>query len=222
MFRGRGRGGPRGGGRGRGGAHLMHGVPPVQLKYGRGQSAKGNTTPKATTPAAKKAKKTKSSKPERDRDAAILIKPWVTEEMREEIKKKHEMHAASRKSEDPKDFEAFKEQRNKVTAMLRAAKLEYIGNHPEEDVAKIMTEATAAANAKVKELGAEAVLKTEKAEQAAENGDKSEPMQAEDGSSAESKTENGDAQVKTEKVAVEVKTENGAGDAPAPAESVAA
>ena len=42
------------------------------------------------------------------------------------------MHSSSRKSGDPKDFEAFKLQRNKVTAMLRAAKMEYIGLHEEE------------------------------------------------------------------------------------------
>ena len=61
-----------------------------------------------------------------------MKKPWVTPALRDEIQKKYELHAASRKSEDPKDFEAFKEQRNKVTSMLRAAKMEYIGLHEEQ------------------------------------------------------------------------------------------
>ena len=61
-----------------------------------------------------------------------MMKPWVNDELRAEIEKKHAMHSASRKSGNPDDFEAFKLQRNKVTNMLRAAKLEYIGMHPEE------------------------------------------------------------------------------------------
>ena len=67
-----------------------------------------------------------------ERDANDMLKPWVTPELRAEIQKKHEMHSSSRKSGDPKEFEAFKAQRNKVTAMLRAAKLEYIGLHEEQ------------------------------------------------------------------------------------------
>lgn len=61
-----------------------------------------------------------------------MNKPWVTEGMKNEIIKKHKLHQKAKKTKSKEDWDEFKEQRNKVTTMLREAKLEYIGAHPEE------------------------------------------------------------------------------------------
>lgn len=61
-----------------------------------------------------------------------MNKPWVTEAMKNEILKKHKLHQKAKKARTKEDWEIFKEHRNKVTTMLREAKLEYIGAHPEE------------------------------------------------------------------------------------------
>ena len=70
-----------------------------------------------------------------------MSRPWVTEALRAEIMKKSELQAISFKTDKKEDFEAYKEQRTKVVAMLRAAKMEYIGMQDEQDVDKIMVEA---------------------------------------------------------------------------------
>lgn len=77
-----------------------------------------------------------------------MNKPWVTEAMKNEIMKKHKLHQKAKKTKNKDDWDAFKEQRNKVTTMLREAKLEYIGAHPEEDVDKILAEAAMQGNNK--------------------------------------------------------------------------
>lgn len=83
-----------------------------------------------------------------------MNKPWVTEGMKNEIMKKHKLHQKAKKTKSKDDWDAFKEQRNKVTTMLREAKLEYIGAHPEEDVDKILAEAAMQGN--IKEENSEA------------------------------------------------------------------
>lgn len=69
-----------------------------------------------------------------------LNKPWVTEAMKNEIIKKHKLHQKAKKSNEENDWKEFKEQKTRVATMIREAKLEYIGSHPEEDVDKIMAE----------------------------------------------------------------------------------
>lgn len=83
----------------------------------------------------------------KDKDKQMeMNKPWVTDAMKNEIMKKHKLHQKAKKSKLREDLDIFKEQRNKVTTMLREAKLEYIGAHPEEDVAKILAEAAIQGN----------------------------------------------------------------------------
>ena len=67
-----------------------------------------------------------------ERDAKDILKPWATPELRAEIEKKHQMDDHSRVTGDKEDFEAYRQQRIKVTAMVRAAKLEYIGLQEEQ------------------------------------------------------------------------------------------
>lgn len=69
-----------------------------------------------------------------------LQKPWVTEAMKNEIMKKHKLYTKAKASNDENDWKEFKEQKARVATMIREAKLEYIGSHPEEDVDKIMAE----------------------------------------------------------------------------------
>lgn len=61
-----------------------------------------------------------------------LNKPWVTEAMKNEIIKKHKLHQKAKKSNEENDWKEFKEQKTRVATMIREAKLEYIGSHPEE------------------------------------------------------------------------------------------
>ena len=67
-----------------------------------------------------------------ERDEIALSRPWITDALRAEIKKKSELQDISMKTKSEKDFDAFKEQRTKVGNMLRAAKLEYIGMQDEQ------------------------------------------------------------------------------------------
>lgn len=82
-----------------------------------------------------------------------MNKPWVTDGMKNEIMKKHKLHQKAKKTKSKEDWDEFKEQRNKVTTMLREAKLEYIGAHPEEDVDKILAEAAMQGNIKDENKG---------------------------------------------------------------------
>lgn len=149
--------------RGRGGPTRGRGAP-----RGAKAAAPVKTPAKPSQP---KVVKTKTSKTEKERDANDMLKPWVTPELREEIQKKHEMHSASRKSGEPSDFDAFKQQRNKVSSMLRAAKLEYIGLHDEEDIGKIMAEVGLNQSIKATEAAVATEVKSEPV--AAENGTES-------------------------------------------------
>lgn len=56
----------------------------------------------------------------------------MTDAMRNEIRKKHRLYQKFKRTHNPSDHTDFKEQRNKVNTMLREAKLEYIGAHPDE------------------------------------------------------------------------------------------
>lgn len=64
-----------------------------------------------------------------------MSSPWVTEEIRGEFTKKNELLTKAKAATEATkndDWNAFKEQRTKCEKMYKAAKLEYIGQHPEE------------------------------------------------------------------------------------------
>lgn len=64
-----------------------------------------------------------------------MSSPWVTEEIKAEFEKKNELLTkAKAATEATKNdcWNAFKEQRAKCEKMFKAAKMEYIGKHPEE------------------------------------------------------------------------------------------
>ncbi|XP_033329082.1 FMR1-interacting protein NUFIP1 isoform X2 [Megalopta genalis] len=61
-----------------------------------------------------------------------LKKPWMTDEIRSEIQKKNKLYAKSKKNKDAKEWEEFKDLRNKVTRMIREAKNDYLAKHPEQ------------------------------------------------------------------------------------------
>lgn len=46
--------------------------------------------------------------------------------------KKHKLYQKAKKSNEENDWKEFKEQKTRVATMIREAKLEYIGSHPEE------------------------------------------------------------------------------------------
>lgn len=61
-----------------------------------------------------------------------LDKPWVTDEIKEEAKKKEEIENKLKGNKDDKLFAEFKIQRDKFVNLYEAARLEYIGKHPEQ------------------------------------------------------------------------------------------
>ncbi|XP_043271031.1 uncharacterized protein [Venturia canescens] len=61
-----------------------------------------------------------------------MKKPWMTDEIRNEIQKKNKLYAKGRKNKDAKEWEEFKDLRNKVTRMIRDAKNEYLAKNPEQ------------------------------------------------------------------------------------------
>lgn len=80
---------------------------------------------------AKKSNKKKQSQ----QNQVDLKSPWVSEDLRNEFKKKEELLAKAKsatESTKTEQWNAFKEQRTKCDKMYKAAKMEYIGKHPEE------------------------------------------------------------------------------------------
>lgn len=61
-----------------------------------------------------------------------LKKPWMTDEIRSEIQKKNKLYAKAKKNKDAKEWNEFKDLRNKVTRMIRDAKNEYLTKNPEQ------------------------------------------------------------------------------------------
>lgn len=86
----------------------------------------------------------KSKEPAKPREEYPLDQPWVTDEIRAEHDKKVQLADRLKGNRDDALFAQFKEQRDKFVKMYDAAKLEFIGKHPEQDVDKIMTESEAA------------------------------------------------------------------------------
>ncbi|KAL6258607.1 hypothetical protein P5V15_010561 [Pogonomyrmex californicus] len=61
-----------------------------------------------------------------------LKKPWMTDEIRNEIQRKNKLYAKAKKNKDAGEWKEFKDLRNKVTRMIRDAKNEYLAKHPEQ------------------------------------------------------------------------------------------
>ncbi|KAL0101499.1 hypothetical protein PUN28_018967 [Cardiocondyla obscurior] len=93
-------------------------IPPMRFRYGAGN---GNTKGKALG----NSKKVKIEELE-------LKKPWMTDEIRNEIQRKNKLYAKAKKNKDAVEWEEFKDLRNKVTRMIRDAKNEYLAKHPEQ------------------------------------------------------------------------------------------
>uniref|UniRef100_A0A182W1F4 Uncharacterized protein n=1 Tax=Anopheles minimus TaxID=112268 RepID=A0A182W1F4_9DIPT len=74
-----------------------------------------------------------------NREEFPLDKPWVTQDIKAEHDKKAELANRLKGHRDDALFAQFKEQRDKFVKMYEAARLEYIGKHPEQDVDKILT-----------------------------------------------------------------------------------
>lgn len=61
-----------------------------------------------------------------------LTRPWVSEAVKAEFNAKEELLKKAKESSKPEDWTAYREQREKCTELYNVAKLEYIGQHPEE------------------------------------------------------------------------------------------
>lgn len=131
----------------------MRRLPNGKLPSG-GRVGKGiKGVPKGTMPNGKPlkapvGKKVKPKVPGKPKEEYPLDKPWVTEEMKAEHEKKCELAERLKGRKDDALFAQFKEQRDKFVKMYDAARLEFIGKHPEQDVDKILTESVAGKNAK--------------------------------------------------------------------------
>lgn len=139
--------------RGRPDGPPMRRLPNGKLPSG-GRVGKGiKGVPKGTMPNGKPlkapvGKKVKPKVPGKPKEEYPLDKPWVTEEMKAEHEKKCELAERLKGRKDDALFAQFKEQRDKFVKMYDAARLEFIGKHPEQDVDKILTESVAGKNAK--------------------------------------------------------------------------
>uniref|UniRef100_A0A182QQJ9 Uncharacterized protein n=1 Tax=Anopheles farauti TaxID=69004 RepID=A0A182QQJ9_9DIPT len=69
---------------------------------------------------------------QQNREEYPLDKPWVTEEIKGEHDKKTDLANRLKGHRDDALFAQFKEQRDKFVKMYEAARLEYIGKHPEQ------------------------------------------------------------------------------------------
>ncbi|KAK4879039.1 hypothetical protein RN001_007185 [Aquatica leii] len=61
-----------------------------------------------------------------------LNQPWVTEQVKAEFAKKDELLKIAKNTLQPTDWATYRGQRDKCNEIYAAAKLEYIGQHPEE------------------------------------------------------------------------------------------
>lgn len=105
-------------------------VPPSRI----GKAAKGTPRNAIANGKGQKAvvKKAKVKVPARPREEYTLDKPWVTEEIKAEHDKKVELADRLKGNKDDALFAQFKEQRDKFVKMYDAARLEFIGKHPEQ------------------------------------------------------------------------------------------
>uniref|UniRef100_A0A1B6GTF2 Uncharacterized protein n=1 Tax=Cuerna arida TaxID=1464854 RepID=A0A1B6GTF2_9HEMI len=118
---------------------LRPGPPGPPFIRGRGGLARRGVGLKrlgTNTPANGKNKKV--SKRKEKKEESEVNKPWVTENLKTEIRKKYQLFEAAKEKKTDADWQAFKDQRILVGKMTNIAKLEYIGSHPEADVDQIM------------------------------------------------------------------------------------
>lgn len=114
-------------------------LPPGRM--GKGPKGVGPRGPPANGKVGKAVgKKLKPKAPAKPKEEYPLDKPWVTEEIKAEHSKKVELSERLKGHKDDALFAQFKEQRDKFVKMYDAARLEFIGKHPEQDVEKILTE----------------------------------------------------------------------------------
>ncbi|XP_053995760.1 FMR1-interacting protein NUFIP1-like isoform X1 [Hylaeus anthracinus] len=99
------------------------GLPPQILPHMRPRFSVGNGNVKGKLNNMKKVSKLEELE---------LKKPWMTDEIRSEIQKKNKFYAKAKKNKDAKEWEEFKDLRNKVTRMIRDAKNDYLAKHPEQ------------------------------------------------------------------------------------------
>ncbi|XP_055606115.1 DNA-binding protein K10-like [Uranotaenia lowii] len=104
--------------------------------------------------------KLRSKRPAKPREEFPLDKPWVTEEIKAEHDKKVEIADRLKGNKDDVLFAQYKEQLDKFVKMYEAARLEFIGKHPEQDVDKILTEPPSVADDKSAESKSDAVSTT--------------------------------------------------------------
>ncbi|XP_058822711.1 DNA-binding protein K10-like [Topomyia yanbarensis] len=109
---------------------------------------------KGTKPINRKPRVKGTGKP---REEYPLDKPWVTQEIRDEHEKKVELAERLKGHKDDALFGQFKEQRDKFVTMYDAARLEFIGKHPEQDVDKIL----AGKNAKIESKNSKDAVSTD-------------------------------------------------------------
>ncbi|XP_003424627.2 nuclear fragile X mental retardation-interacting protein 1 isoform X1 [Nasonia vitripennis] len=98
-------------------------LPPHALPHMRPRFPPNHTNGKAKPNNTKKANKLEELE---------LKKPWMTDEIRSEIQKKNKLYAKAKKNKDAKEWEEFKDLRNKVTRMIRDAKNEFLAKNPEQ------------------------------------------------------------------------------------------
>lgn len=128
---------------------LPNGKLPSGGRVGKGlKGAPRGTLPNGKALKAPVGKKVQPKVPGKPKEEYPLDKPWVTEEMKAEHGKKCELAERLKGHKDDALFAQFKEQRDKFVKMYDAARLEFIGKHPEQDVDKILTESVASKNAK--------------------------------------------------------------------------
>ncbi|XP_058447421.1 DNA-binding protein K10-like [Malaya genurostris] len=106
-------------------------------------------------------KKPRGKVPAKAREEYPLDKPWVTQEIKDEHDKKVELAERLKGHKDDALFGQFKEQRDKFVKMYDAARLEFIGKHPEQDVDKILTESVADKNAKTENKNSNDAVSTD-------------------------------------------------------------
>ncbi|XP_076249508.1 FMR1-interacting protein NUFIP1 [Calliopsis andreniformis] len=100
------------------------GLPPQILSHMRPRFSVGNGNAKG--------KAMNNVKKANKLEELELKKPWMTDEIRNEIQKKNKLYAKAKKNKDAKEWEEFKDLRNKVTRMIRDAKNDYLAKHPEQ------------------------------------------------------------------------------------------
>ncbi|CAD6224096.1 GSCOCG00005479001-RA-CDS [Cotesia congregata] len=99
-------------------------LPPQGLPHMRPRFPPGN--------AVIKAKSMNNPKKGNKLEEMELKKPWMTDEIRGEVQRKNKLYAKAKKNKDAKEWEEFKDLRNKVTRMIKDAKNEYLAKNPDQ------------------------------------------------------------------------------------------